>query len=51
MDFMAKHAQAVVDIAPRTEALETPIEDPKKVTHSNSYYNWNTWEIKEVDNA
>ena len=51
MDFMAKHTQAVVDIAPRTEALETPIEDPKKVTHSNSYYNWNTWEIKEVDNA
>ena len=50
-DFANTYIQEVLAIAPRTECLETPIHDPKKETHSNSYYNWNTWEIKEVDNA
>ena len=45
MDFMAKHAQAVANIAPRREPLETPIKDPKKTTHNNGYYNWNDWDI------
>jgi hypothetical protein len=39
-----------IRLHPRPEALETPIEDPKKTTHNNGYYNYNTWEIKEVDN-
>ena len=52
MDFMAKHSEAVVSIAPRREPLETPIKDPKKETHNNGYYNYNNWTIekKEVDN-
>ena len=52
MDFMAKHTQAVINIAPRTEPLETPIEDPVKTTHTTSYgYTYTTTKIKEVDNA
>ena len=31
-NFANKHIQEVVAIAPRTEALETPINDPKKTT-------------------
>ena len=32
-DFFYKHWQQVIAIAPRREALETPIEDPTKETH------------------
>ena len=47
--FIAKHIDEFVRLHPRTEALETPIEDPKKVKpYENA--NWHTWEIKEVDN-
>ena len=49
-DFANKHVQQIVAIAPRLEALETPIEDPKKVRpYENAQ--WFNWEIKEVDNA
>ncbi len=54
MDFIKKHIQEFVDLHPRTEALETPIEDPKKITHTRDYswgnHSWTTTEIKEVDN-
>ena len=49
MDFVSKHTQAMLNIAPRTEALETPIEDPQKV-RAYEGAQWHTWEIKEVDN-
>lgn len=52
-DFMYAHWDQFIRLHPRTECLETPIEDPKKTTHSNSYgYNWTNTEIikKEVDN-
>ena len=52
-DFFYKHWQQVIAIAPRREALETPIEDPKKETTEHSwgrYHNW-TIEKKVVDNA
>ena len=49
-DFFIKHINEIIAIAPRTEPLETPIEDPKKTTHNNGYYNYNTWEIKKIDN-
>ena len=45
-DFAHKHIQQVLAIAPRTECQETPIQDPKKETHNNGYYNHNTWDIK-----
>ena len=46
-DFIRTHIQEFVQLHPRTEALETPIEDPVKVT---SQYGWTRTEIKEVDN-
>ena len=50
-DFAHKHIQQVLAIAPRTECLETPIEDPKKTRHNSNYgYSWNQWDIK-VDNS
>ena len=46
-DFWNKHARDIVAIAPRTEALETPINDPKKTRHETAYgYGWNQWYIK-----
>ena len=45
-DFFHKYVNEIVAIAPRTEALETPIEDPKKHPQGNGYYTWNNWEIK-----
>jgi YHS domain-containing protein len=47
-DFTNKHIQEVLAIAPRTGALETPILDPTKERHENSYYSYNDWKI-EVD--
>jgi len=47
-DFFWKHVQEFVALHPRTECLETPIEDPKKVQNQ---YGWVHTEIKAVDNA
>ena len=33
-DFWNTYGNQIRQIAPRTEPLETPIEDPKKTTHS-----------------
>ena len=42
MDYMAHHTQAVVNIAPRTKALETPIKVEKTKYESYRYdYNGN----------
>ena len=51
-DFFYKHWQQVIAIAPRREALETPINDPVKETHSNKWHSWTNTKIekKEVDN-
>ena len=42
-NFANKYIQQVIAIAPRTECLETPIENPEKRT---SNYGWNEWTIK-----
>ena len=54
MDFMRTHIQRIVALDPRNEALETPIEDPKKVEHTGNYtysdgtqHTWTTTDIKE----
>tara|TARA_R100001086_G_scaffold30890_1_gene14084 strand:- start:212 stop:544 length:333 start_codon:yes stop_codon:yes gene_type:complete len=49
MDYMAKHTQAVINIEPRREPLETKINDPVK----NTEYRYPQWiiEKKVVDNA
>jgi len=47
-DFITKHIDEFVQLHPRREALETPIEDPVKTQNS---YGWIYTKIKEVDNA
>ena len=50
-DFFWKHFQEFVQLHPRPEALETPIEDPKKTTTTTEWgYTYTNTEIKEVDN-
>ena len=51
MDFVDKHTQAMLNIEPRLEALETPIEvnvETKFDYHDNPY---KIKVIKEVDNS
>ena len=54
-DFANKYVDQIVAIAPRTEALETPILDPEKKTHTyhygfNNEHSYNRTETKiEVD--
>ena len=51
-EFAFAHWEEFIRLHPRTEALETPIEDPKKITHTTSYgYTYTNTEIKEVDNS
>ena len=45
-DYTEKNIQQVLAIAPRPDALETPIEDPKKISNNHSYYTYSSWEIK-----
>ena len=45
-NFMDKHIEEFIRLHPRPDCLETPIEDPKKTTHGNGYYNYSTWDIK-----
>jgi len=55
-DFMNKHWSRAIALEPRSEPLETPIEDPKKTTHTHNYgygnHSWTSTEIikKTVDN-
>ena len=50
-DFMYAYWEEQIALHPRTEALETPIEDPQKTRHETAYgYGWNQWDIK-VDNT
>tara|TARA_B100000123_G_scaffold107119_1_gene78647 strand:+ start:690 stop:851 length:162 start_codon:yes stop_codon:yes gene_type:complete len=53
MNFIWKHFQEFVQLHPRTEALETPIEDPVKETIQSNWgnYSFTRTRIKEVDNA
>ena len=47
-NFANKYIQQIIAIAPRTECLETPILDPTRTKHENSYYNYYDTKI-EVD--
>ena len=40
MDYLAHHTQEVINIAPRRQALETPIK-VKKEKYENYRYDWN----------
>ena len=51
-DFMNKHWSSAIALGPRTEPLETPIDDPKKVEHEGwGGHKWTSTEItkKQVD--
>ena len=51
MNFIHKHFQEFIALHPRPDALETPIEDPKKETHETPYgYSWTRTRIKPIDN-
>jgi len=53
-DFFHKYVNEIIAIAPRTEALETPIKDPerKKHTHEYSWGNHSYYDTKiEVDES
>ena len=49
-DFANTYIDQVLAIAPRTECLETPIKDPTKEHHSNSWHSWTNTKI-EVDES
>ena len=50
MDFIQTHSQAIRAIAPRREALETPIKDPIKETHSTEWgRTWTNTRIEKRD--
>ena len=53
-DFWNTYGNQIRAIAPRTEPLETPIEDPKKtrvVSSWNPDHSWTETQIKVIDNA
>ena len=52
MEYIRLHLQSIVAIAPRREALETPIKDPYKETIQSNWGNhsWTKTRI-EVDNS
>ena len=50
--FATKYIEQIIAIAPRTDCLETPIEDPRKETIQSNWgnYSYTQTRIKEVDN-
>ena len=52
-DFIVKHIEEFARLHPRPDALETPIEDPKKETIQSNWgnYSFTRTRIKEVDNV
>ena len=50
-DFANTFAQQIIKIAPRTEPLETRIEDPTRVKHEYSYGNYYTTTINKLDES
>ncbi len=47
MDYIRTHLQSIVAIAPRREALETPIKVVKE-KYESSRYNWNSGALQRV---
>ena len=51
MDFVSKHTQAMLNIEPRTEALETPIEVTKETVDTPYWGKRVETVIKKIDNS
>ncbi len=45
--YLNKHLEEIVKIAPRREALETPIKDPEKTEHTYGYRSYTSWNIEK----
>ena len=45
--YLNKHLEEIVKIAPRREALETPIKDPERTERNYGYHSYNTWNIEK----
>ena len=54
-DFWDTYGNQIRQIAPRTEPLETRIEDPVREKHTHNYsfgeHSWYTTTINKIDNA
>ena len=50
-DFASEHAEQIIRIAPRTEPLETKIEDPKKETEQGHYGTYTRTIINKLDTS
>ena len=50
MDYVNKHAEQIIRIEPRTEPLETRIEDPKKETTDTHWGSYTRTVINKLDN-
>ena len=52
-DFANTYAQQIITIAPRTEPLETKIEDPVREKHTHNYsfgeHSWYSTTINKID--
>ena len=50
-DFIYKHIEQFVQLHPRREPLETPIEDPEKKTYQSAYgdYSYTRTTINKID--
>ena len=51
MDYVNKHAEQIIRIEPRTEPLETRIEDPKKETTEYHWGNHTRTVINKLDES
>ena len=50
-EFANTYVEQIVRLAPRTEPLETRIEDPTRVKHEYSYGNYYTTTINKLDES
>ena len=48
-DFANKYIQQVIAIAPRREALETPIDRVEKIKHENEYHSWTETRVVPIE--
>ena len=49
MAYIEKHIQSIVAVAPRREALETPINDPERTTTTHTYGMNNEYSYNRID--
>ena len=50
-DFANKNAQRIISLDPRTEPLETRIEDPKKETTETHWGSYTRTTINKIDSS